>query len=307
MYLKKPIMRIALLICVLLPAVIFPAEPNGSDNAEKANQNENIRPFTIVYHPFQGLLQNTLSIFSLENTLYFHVPSVASTVLLVQTRWDYDYQLFSQQNNLMPKTTSRAFLDAGWYMPLVLPATVYTWGFVWGSAGWQMHGSAALQALGVTGGLTVALKSLTGRRGPEKNLANPGQPNDTSSFRRTADAADFQFEFWKNFERSDGRFFWPSGHTSSTFALAASFTATTRSWWIGIFSYGLATTMGYAMIDGDHHWVSDVISGALLGHIVGWTVGSSFYNRSTGNQAGSWQLTPMTGFAYNGLGVVWYF
>ncbi|AFM11441.1 phosphatase PAP2 family protein [Turneriella parva] len=284
----------------LLAPALFAAPAPEPDSQESKN-----KPFSIIYHPFQGLWDNSLAVFSLENTLYYHLPSVASTTLLVQTNWDYDYQLFSQKNNLMPKTVSQGMLDAGWYMPLVLPAAVYGWGFAWGDSSWQMHGASALQALGLTGGFTMALKSLTGRRGPDKDLANPG--TTSSSFRRTTDAADFQFEFWKNFERGDGRFFWPSGHTSSTFALAASFTATTRSWVVGVLSYGLATTMGYAMIDGDHHWLSDVISGALLGHVVGWTVGTSFRNRDQPVKAGSWRLTPMTGFGYTGIGAAWYF
>jgi len=272
---------------------------------KKPDAESTTKPFSIVYHPFQGLLTNSLAIFSLENTLYYHLPSVASTTLLVQTNWDYDYQLYSQKNNLMPKTMSQGLLDAGWYAPLALPAAVYAWGFAWGSDSWQMHGAAALQSLGLTGGFTTALKFLTGRRGPDKDLANPGA--QSGSFRRTANADDFQFEFWKNFERSDGRFFWPSGHTSSVFALAASFTATTRSWAVGIVSYSVAATMGYAMIDGDHHWVSDVISGALLGQVVGWTVGTSFRNRANKPVSGSWNLTPMTGFGYNGMSVAWYF
>jgi hypothetical protein len=227
----------------------------ASKTGRKATER-NLQCLSHSVTQIQALWDNSLAVFSLENTLYYHLPSVASTTLLVQTNWDYDYQLFSQQNNLMPKTMSQGMLDAGWYMPLVLPAAVYGWGFAWGDSSWQMHGASALQALGLTGGFTMALKSITGRRGPDKDLANPG--------------------------------------------------ATTRSWVVGVLSYGLATTMGYAMIDGDHHWLSDVISGALL-HVVGWTVGTSFRNRDQPLKAGSWRLTPMTGFGYNGLGVAWYF
>jgi hypothetical protein len=27
------------------------------------------------------------------------------------------------------------------------------------------------------------------------------------------------------------------------------------------------------MIEGDYHWLSDIVAGALIGHIVGWVVG----------------------------------
>src|SRR5690606_31028723 len=69
---------------------------------------------------------------------------------------------------------------------------------------------------------------------------------------------------------------WPSGHTSSHMALASSLVAFYRDErWLPFVAYPLAATMGLAMIEGDHHWFSDVVAGALVGHAIGWTVGSN--------------------------------
>ena len=43
--------------------------------------------------------------------------------------------------------------------------------------------------------------------------------------------------------------------------------------------------MGYAMIDGNIHWASDVVAGVLIGHAIGWTVGTDFRSRYGGRNA----------------------
>jgi membrane-associated phospholipid phosphatase len=69
---------------------------------------------------------------------------------------------------------------------------------------------------------------------------------------------------------------WPSGHTSSHMALASSLVAFYRDeTWLPFVAYPLVATMGLAMVEGDHHWFSDVVAGALIGHAIGWTVGSN--------------------------------
>jgi membrane-associated phospholipid phosphatase len=68
---------------------------------------------------------------------------------------------------------------------------------------------------------------------------------------------------------------WPSGHAAATFAFAAAVrTALPRD--VGAFryvGYALAGIVSAAMLYGDHHWASDVVSGALLGEAVGRAVG----------------------------------
>lgn len=59
-------------------------------------------------------------------------------------------------------------------------------------------------------------------------------------------------------------------------------------------SYPLAAAVGYGMVAGDHHWLSDVVAGALVGQAIGQAVGRQF---ARSPRAVSWSLAPMTGGA----------
>jgi len=63
----------------------------------------------------------------------------------------------------------------------------------------------------------------------------------------------------------------PSGHTSSTFAVAA---VLDREYgpWVGVPMYGLAGMVGYARLDDDEHYLSDVVMGAVMGVVIGHTI-----------------------------------
>lgn len=65
----------------------------------------------------------------------------------------------------------------------------------------------------------------------------------------------------------------PSGHTTQAFAIASVIANTYRDhWWAGALAYGVAGTVGYARINDNQHYLSDVLAGALIGGFVGWQV-----------------------------------
>lgn len=66
----------------------------------------------------------------------------------------------------------------------------------------------------------------------------------------------------------------PSGHTARAFAVSTVLAERygRRAAWIG---YPLATLVGLARIESDHHWASDVLAGAALG----WGVGRAVVRR----------------------------
>jgi hypothetical protein len=66
---------------------------------------------------------------------------------------------------------------------------------------------------------------------------------------------------------------WPSGHTSSSFTVAAVLDEFYGPK-VGIPAYAAASLVAYRMMDTDDHWGSDIIFGATLGWIVGHTVAS---------------------------------
>jgi membrane-associated phospholipid phosphatase len=63
----------------------------------------------------------------------------------------------------------------------------------------------------------------------------------------------------------------PSGHTSTAFALAG-VTTHHYGWKVGVPMYALATGIGLSRIEQDRHHLSDVIAGATIGFLVGRTV-----------------------------------
>ncbi len=61
----------------------------------------------------------------------------------------------------------------------------------------------------------------------------------------------------------------PSGHTTTAFALATTLSAVFKEEkWVGIAAYSFAALAGASRIHDNKHWASDVFAGALLGHFV---------------------------------------
>ncbi len=70
---------------------------------------------------------------------------------------------------------------------------------------------------------------------------------------------------------------WPSGHTSSSFAVA-SVLHDLYGPEVGIPAYLGAGFVGYRMMDAGDHWASDVLFGGLLGYIIGHHVAGKYHD-----------------------------
>jgi membrane-associated phospholipid phosphatase len=98
-----------------------------------------------------------------------------------------------------------------------------------------------VSSLIASGIITPMLKALTGR----------SRPHDEQG------AHDFNgFGAGESF---------PSGHTTEAFAVAASIAENYRRPWISAVSYSVAGLVGYARMEHDDHWLSDVTAGAFIG------------------------------------------
>jgi len=71
---------------------------------------------------------------------------------------------------------------------------------------------------------------------------------------------------------SDDKSF-PSGHTSSSFAAAATLHKR-HGWEIGLPAHAVAAFVGVARVKADKHFVNDVIAGAVIGEAAGWILTS---------------------------------
>jgi len=137
-------------------------------------------------------------------------------------------------------------------------------------------GSAVLQAMIVQAAYTTLLKGFTGRPDPIEN-GDPANKED-GTCGNSSDAEAFFV----------GGCTWPSGHTSSAFSLVSSLYAFyPEKKWIAYYGHPMALTIGLGMVEADEHWFSDIVAGAFIGHVIGWTIGKNF--RKDLNQINSTQ------------------
>ena len=225
--------------------------------------------------PFFGFYRHTARAFWGWGVLV-HLGAVGLTFLLVHSGSDLAIQRFLQRYDPLGQAFPWLCLLFGNFWHVIAGVLIFVRGKVKKDLALMGAGMAGIQALLVNLFINTGEKLLSGRRGP---LRMVGEDLHHAPFIKTKDPADFRFEFWHH-TFADGRFFWPSGHTSSAFAFVAALVAYyPLKRWIPVIGYPLALLMGFAMIDGDFHWTSDVVAGALLGHLAGWIVGKSFRER----------------------------
>ena len=80
-----------------------------------------------------------------------------------------------------------------------------------------------------------------------------------------------------------GHYGFPSYHTSSTFAIAATIEEY-YGWKAGVPAYALAGLVGWSRIDQREHDLSDVVFGAVLGYVVGKSVAAAHLDRDSAFQ-----------------------
>ena len=92
----------------------------------------------------------------------------------------------------------------------------------------------------------------------------------------------------------------PSGHTTEAFTVAMVISEHYPQVWVRCCTYGVATLVGVARIQQNAHFASDVVSGALLGTLVGRTVVFRNQARRQGPAKLKVSLDPSFGVGYQG-------
>jgi membrane-associated phospholipid phosphatase len=149
--------------------------------------------------------------------------------------------------------------DAGSFIgsPLLhvgLVAGIYTGGYLVDRDDWRHLAISAGAALLLADSITLVAKEAIGRARPD----NGGDKNCFHAFRFNG--------------RDDSL---PSGHTASSFALATVLAGETDNNYLATAYYLGATWVGVSRMIQDHHWASDVVLGAAVGGLSGWSVRQS--------------------------------
>ena len=202
--------------------------------------------------------------------LIFYGAAVGETGAMAFGGGDHAVRLLVQRNLVAPAWGDAAYV-AGYALPAIVAPGLWGYGLASHDRGALGAGSAALQALATTLATTALLKWTTGRAYP----LNGGDP-------RASDVLDHP-EYARAFRpfRLDGGWAWPSGHTSATMSVVAALSAFDPDHVaIPLVGYPIVAAIGLGMIDGDRHWTSDVIAGALVGYAIGSSIGASFRRRA---------------------------
>jgi len=202
------------------------------------------------------LVRNLVGIFSWKN-LKWHVLAFALTLALVASGFDwYYFHLF--QGTLLYKIMFSAALVGG-ALPILLPLVSLIIVYFNKNKALLNATLALVQAAFLGWFISSVYKIFTGRVGPPLHAIT-----DTSQV--------FRFGFFRG-----GIFWgWPSSHTTVAFAMAftiftmfpknkiARASALLYAFYIGI---GVSMTI---------HWFSDFIAGAIIGTVIGITVGKNY-------------------------------
>jgi len=248
--------------------------------------------------PFDELGDGLAQAFT-GSSLLFYGAAVVSTGAMAFGGLDHAIRTGVQRNLGLPAYADGS-LYAGYILPLAIAPTVYIVGLATHDRALAGAGSAALQALAVTAITTGILKLAAGRVYP---LAG-GDPRSPNRLEHPEYAREFH-----PFQRLDLPWLpsWPSGHTSAFISVAAALTAYYPGRiWIPLVGYPVALAIGFGMIDGDRHWASDVVAGALIGHAIGYSIGKAFRARVLGGptkESPGLTIVPLAGAVY-GAGAV---
>jgi len=224
-----------------------------------------------VVHPWERLGANIEGVYGFPNVL-FHVGAAAVTVPLVYS-FDEPVQRYFQEHDPLTDELGTFALISGAALPAMVPATLYFGGLLAEHDELATAGAAAAQAVIMQLVVVHALKWLTDRAGPFPD-GDPTEERWSGSVTRDSNSAK-AFDFNPFNLRWGIR--WPSGHTAASVALVSSLVAFyPDELWLALAGYPIALAIGIGMVEGDYHWLSDIVAGALIGHVIGWTVGGEF-------------------------------
>ena len=222
---------------------------------------------TAVPELFYRLPRNAMAIFTGRNLLW-HGTAIALTIVIVTSGGDWAYYRWTRADAFF--VLARPALSLGMLMPILGPLVILLGGEATKNRRLITTAWALGQAVILAYLITSCYKAITGRRPPPfHGHVGTLAPNGSAL---TDSSHGFQFGFLKG-----GIFWgWPSGHTTVAFSMALClillypknklivFCALLYAFYIGL---AVSVTI---------HWASEFVAGAIIGSLVGMTVGRSF-------------------------------
>jgi len=207
-------------------------------------------------------LSETAATFASPAPLTLTALAVVTPFGLAPTGVDQRLRVLAQRDlsgrpNLEPVSVATPYVLAGGLL------VGYGVSAAFGACSAERAQAPVIQAMAITFATVAALKWGVGRRWPN------GGTNPRAADRLDHPERAHDFEPFRN-----GFGAWPSGHTATMFAAAAAFRSANPG--LGVFrftGYPLAVGVAAGMWLGDHHWGSDIVSGALLGEAIGESAG----------------------------------
>jgi membrane-associated phospholipid phosphatase len=209
-------------------------------------------------HFFLSLPRNVIGSFK-GWKIVWHLAAIVLTYSIVTSGFDWFY--FRATRGLWPWAFPAAVI--GMFLPVALPLLLLLAGSIFENAAVRRAAWAVGQAAFIGWLMASVYKAFTGRSHPPRDMGP-----DTSHL--------FQFGFLRG-----GIFWgWPSSHTVTAFAMA--FTLVTlfpRRRWLAMLAIAYAFYIGLG-VSMTIHWFSDFAAGAMIGAVIGVTVGKSFIKGS---------------------------
>lgn len=197
--------------------------------------------------------------------LVFYGAAILSTMELSASGADHEIRVFVEER-LGTRGFSDFTVSLGYFGLPAIGALLYGAGLGANDRELAGAGAAAIQAMTVTFAATVLLKGLTGRPFPNHG----GDPASPDRLLHPEWAREWRGPLLENSA-------WPSGHTAVAVALASSLAAYYEGVpWLRWVLYPGAAAIAFGMASGAHHWASDIVAGAAIGHAIGDTIGRDF-------------------------------
>lgn len=165
---------------------------------------------------------------------------------------DVRRQLQPSRNSTLSHAADAGGLLGNPLLHIGIVSSIYAGGMLAEQDSWRQTAIKAGAALVLTDSVTLVAKETIGRARPD-----------------SGDGSKDRFQPFRFNGRNDSL---PSLHTASSFALATVLAGETDNPYLAVLYYAGATSVGFARLIQDRHWASDVLLGAAIGGLSGWSI-----------------------------------